>query len=111
MASPLPDFGPANAFFSASVCARVKQLSDLGPEQTSAAGSNAHARELNIIPSFRPSLASQAWSRQLTISLRSDGEKVCFGSGLPLASFGAASSKTAVMKPSARFECPVRMAG
>src|SRR5262249_60721456 len=81
--------GPANAFLIAAVCWGVRQESFLPALHTKTSGSNLQARVLKTIPSFNPSLASQAFKIPVTINLMSLSEKTLFGCGFPESSLGA----------------------
>src|SRR5215813_749170 len=99
-AFPLESFGPAKALLTPAACSRVRQLSVFARLQVSCAGLKVQACGLKIMPSFKPSFSSQAFTMELTISLLS--ESVSFG----LIPFIAAAKYA---KP--RLELPVRIAG
>src|ERR1700691_6081262 len=109
--SPLEFRGPAKAFLSAPVCAEVRQESFFPALHANTSGSNLQALVLKTMPSFNPSLASQAFRIPLTINLMSLSENTLLGCALPESSLGAIWLKATAAQLFPIPEKPVRMAG
>src|SRR3974377_677966 len=95
----------------AAVCCDVRQESVLPALHIKTSGSNLQARVLKTMPSFIPSLASQAFRIPLTINLMSLSENTLFGWALPASSLGAIWLKATADQLFPIRERPVRIAG